>query len=173
MNLKEKLFGDSNNIKKIKYLMYSLMAIPLLPALFLAEDFVANSVFCQSFITFMSYLVPGIEEFARISDYANILGLQLSMVWATAPILFIVSLKHYKNNTDDVKISSDREMYIFIFLGLIVAIGFYLGWFSDNRSSRRMVDYRLGIEMITLLHMFGILLNTKMISYHKNRKDKR
>lgn len=177
-NIYQKGWDRINEMSKVKKFYISLgllMLSQLVPYIFLSESYILNNSLLQSFISYISSFVPGVQKLSDVTqNYKNTFALQLSIFWLEVPMTVFLTI-FYGIKTKPLKSEEDKiKMYFASFFGFILfAWGIwmlYKGiWFDNpsrlNKRMIRMIDRGYGLViydflLITLIVLLSVTIVT-------------
>ncbi|MDD5387639.1 MAG: hypothetical protein PHQ22_10640 [Sulfuricurvum sp.] len=125
--LNEPQKSESRNINNLGFNNLELVVLFiffLILSLVISEESVTRSVLSQSFIGFMSFLLPGIEMMSHDSDMPQIASLELSVAFVMIPfmvLLFFYRFRKIKECSKETFTSQFTSIYVFnILLSIFV-----------------------------------------------------
>ncbi len=161
--------------KKFWIIFIVFFLIQLIPFVFLSESFIANSSLLQSFISYISSFVPGVQNIPKVTySYPNTMSLQLALFWVEvfiSPLLVIFLIKNNPNR----KLASEEEkikVYFAFFVMFLMSAWFIIGLYNGNLSIiskklLRMIERGYGLIMFDALLLSELCVLTFMLAIPK------
>lgn len=137
---------------------YILTALILVLPLLMSESYIVQCGFCQSLISFMSSLIPGIRVMSKESIIPNTVALEISIAWVMIVIVVLVNLYRAWGLKILFMKSSNiiKQQYVLSYLGLLTFLILeYSEYFSFFHGSMGIKSRKINF---LLQHEFGVAL---------------
>lgn len=170
MEIKRRLCEEKS---KYDFILYGVLAILFIVPFVTTEGMIASCGVCQSLIELMSSIIPGIGVMSGVSKLPQTVALEMSLMWALAPLVSIIEI----NKTKGVMFKGSQiKITIFLiflllnefWLGIYTKVSFFHGTITIPRKSHlgnlsyKAIQDDLGIGIFAII---GILYIAGLIAF--------
>lgn len=151
---------------------YGIILLVALFPFFLSEQYISSNAFCQSIISYMSW-IPGINKIAILSNSFQLTIFQLSIVWIVMPFVLLNFLYIGLLKRKDAQ-TLIKKPILFLILTTYVAmeIGFFKllnfelwsffwgegGYIDETSKFYLLLHTKYGLSLITIFWGLGLPL---------------